>query len=103
MLRTVVSRKQFMPNFKLEELLSKSGEEIRSIAQSLGLNPKSSDSQQDIAYMIIDEQAIQSAQKGAQKTEKAKRPRITESKETYYLKMHKKSSPKTGLPVKSLL
>ena len=82
MLRTVVSRKQFMPNFKLEELLSKSGEEIRSIAQSLGLNPKSSDSQQDIAYMIIDEQAIQSAQKGAQKTEKAKRPRITESKET---------------------
>ena len=66
-----------MPNFKLEELLSKSNEEIRSIAQSLGIKTKQADSQQDIAYMIIDEQAIQNSQVVSE-PHRSKRPRIGE-------------------------
>ena len=46
---------------ELEELLRKSDSEIRSIAQSLGIKIKQSDSQQDIAYKIIDEKALQRA------------------------------------------
>ena len=68
----------YMPNYKLEELLSKSNDEVRSIAQSLGINAKQSDSQQDIAYMIIDEQAIQNTQ-SVNEQRRAKRPRIGES------------------------
>ena len=71
----------FMPNFKLEELLSKPIEEIRSIAQTLGLKTKQADTQQDIAYMIIDEQAILNS-KSVSEPRKAKRPRISESAKT---------------------
>ena len=51
-----------MPTFKLEELLKKSEDELRSIAQSLGIKTRQTDSPRDIAYMIIDEDAIQLAQ-----------------------------------------
>ena len=68
----------YMPNFKLEELLAKSDAEIRSIAQTLGIAPNSTDTRQDIAYMIIDEQAVQNAQSvGAPR--RTKRPRIGET------------------------
>lgn len=68
-----------MPNFKLEELLSKPIEEIRSIAQTLGLKTKQADTQQDIAYMIIDEQAILNS-KSIGEQRKTKRPRISSTK-----------------------
>ena len=68
-----------MPNFKLEELLSKPIEEVRSIAQTLGLKTKQADTQQDIAYMIIDEQAILNS-KTVSEPRKTKRPRISEKK-----------------------
>ncbi|MBP5360773.1 MAG: transcription termination factor Rho [Bacteroidaceae bacterium] len=67
-----------MPNFKLEELLSKPIDEIRSIAQNLGLKTKQADSQQDIAYMIIDEQAILNS-KSISDQRKTRRPRISNS------------------------
>ena len=51
-----------MPTFKLEELLKKSEDELRSIAQSLGIKTRQTDLPRDIAYMIIDEDAIQLAQ-----------------------------------------
>ena len=70
-----------MPNFKLEELLSKPLDEVRSIAQTLGLKTKQADTQQDIAYMIIDEQAILNS-KSVSEPRKAKRPRISESAKT---------------------
>ena len=45
-------------------------DETRSIAQSLGINTKASDTLQDIAYMIIDEQAIMGSKLAAQKPNK---------------------------------
>ncbi|MBP5731741.1 MAG: transcription termination factor Rho, partial [Bacteroidaceae bacterium] len=69
-----------MPKYKLEELLSKSIEEVRSIAQALGLKIKQSDSQQTIAYDIIDEQAIIGSQSVSEP--RKKRPRINESTKT---------------------
>ena len=69
-----------MPKYKLEELLSKSIEEVRSIAQALGLKIKQSDSQQTIAYDIIDEQAIIGSQSVSEP--RKKRPRINESAKT---------------------
>lgn len=67
----------YMPNYKLEELLAKSNDEVCSIAQTLGLSPKQTDSLQDIAYMIIDEQAIQNAQ-NLNTSRRGRRPRIGE-------------------------
>ena len=81
-----------MPNFKLEELLSKSTDELRSIAQSLGLKIKQNDAQQDIAYMIIDEQAIQNSKAIGDKP-KAKRPRIGEDKAAKRDKSKKEDKP----------
>ena len=69
-----------MPKYKLEELLSKSIEEVRSIAQALGLKIKQSDSQQTIAYDIIDEQAIIGSHSVSEP--RKKRPRINESTKT---------------------
>lgn len=71
----------FMPNYKLDELLTKSNEEIRNIARELGLNPKPQDTQKDIAYDIIDEQAILAAQ-GASDEQRPRRKRIGEKKKT---------------------
>lgn len=68
-----------MPNFKLDELLTKTNEEIRNIAHTLGLNPKPQDSQQDIAYSIIDEQGIRAAQ-NATEERRPRRRRIGEKK-----------------------
>ena len=82
----------FMPNFKLEELLSKSTDELRSIAHSLGLKIKQNDAQQDIAYMIIDEQAIQNSKTIGDKP-KAKRPRIGEDKAAKRDKSKKEDKP----------
>lgn len=47
-----------------------SGDEIRSIAQSVGVAVKASDSLQEIAYMIIDAQAVAGSQGQAQNTKK---------------------------------
>ena len=63
---------------ELEELLRKSDSEIRSIAQSLGIKIKQSDSQQDIAYKIIDEKALQGSQ-STNESRRGKRPRINDS------------------------
>lgn len=63
---------------ELEELLRKSDSEIRSIAQSLGIKIKQSDSQQDIAYKIIDEKALQGSQ-NTNESRRGKRPRINDS------------------------
>ncbi|MGN1236755.1 MAG: hypothetical protein ACI4TS_04855, partial [Bacteroidaceae bacterium] len=60
-----------MPNYKLDELLSMSIDETRSIAQSLGIKTNSSQTLQDIAYLIIDEQAIVGSQTKKKKTTKA--------------------------------
>ena len=68
-----------MPNYKLDELLSMPIDEIRSIAQSLGVTTKSSDSLQDIAYMIIDEQAVV---KSKTPTPKPNRQRTTKTATT---------------------
>ena len=68
-----------MPNYKLDELLSMPIDEIRSIAQSLGVTTKSSDSLQDIAYMIIDEQAVVQSKTP---TPKPKRQRTTKTATT---------------------
>ncbi len=59
-----------MSNYKLDELLAMSGDEIRSIAQSVGVAVKASDSLQEIAYMIIDAQAVAGSQGQAQNTKK---------------------------------
>ncbi len=63
-----------MPNYKLDELLAMNNDEIRSVAQSLGLKTKAADTLQDIAYAIIDEQAMSGSQNVA---EKPKRKRAT--------------------------
>ena len=68
----------FMQITELEELLRKSDSEIRSIAQSLGIKIKQSDSQQDIAYKIIDEKALQGSQ-NTNESRRGKRPRINDS------------------------
>ena len=62
-----------MPNYKLDELLSMSIDETRSIAQSLGIKTNSSQTLQDIAYLIIDEQAIVGSQTKKRKTTKAEK------------------------------
>ena len=59
-----------MPNYKLDELLSMSGDEVRSIAQTLGIATKTSDSLQELAYMIIDEQAVAGSKIPVQKPKK---------------------------------
>ncbi len=59
-----------MSNYKLDELLAMSGDEIRSIAQSVGVAVKASDSLQEIAYMIIDAQAVAGSQGQSQNTKK---------------------------------
>ena len=61
-----------MSNYKLDELLAMSGDEIRSVAQAMGLNVKASDSLQEIAYMIIDEQAVEGSKKAEPKPKKTR-------------------------------
>ena len=61
-----------MSNYKLDELLAMSGDEIRSVAQAMGLNAKASDSLQEIAYMIIDEQAVEGSKKTEPKPKKTR-------------------------------
>lgn len=70
-----------MPNYKLDELLTMSVDQTRTIAQDMGIKTKSSASLQDIAYAILDEQAIVASKtpsaKPKTKTDKPKRQRIT--------------------------
>ena len=68
-----------MSNYKLDELLAMSGDEIRSIAQSVGVAVKASDSLQEIAYMIIDAQAVAGSQGQAQNTKKMRAAKSSSS------------------------
>ena len=80
-----------MPNYKLDELLSMSGDEVRSIAQTLGIATKTSDSLQELAYMIIDEQAVAGSKIPVQKPKKQRTAtKSTASAST----VKKKSEPK---------
>ena len=80
-----------MPNYKLDELLSMSGDEVRSIAQTLGIATKTSDSLQELAYMIIDEQAVAGSKTPVQKPKKQRTAtKSTASAST----VKKKSEPK---------
>lgn len=82
-----------MPNYKLDELLAMSIDETRSIAQSLGITTKASDTLQDIAYMIIDEQAIVGSKLA---TQKPKKQRATTKKTTTSAKTAKTKTKKDG-------
>ena len=66
-----------MPKYRLDELLTKTNEEIRNIAREIGLNPKPQDTQQKIAYDIIDEQAVINARS---EEPRARRKRVAEKK-----------------------
>lgn len=66
-----------MPKYRLDELLTKTNEEIRNIAREIGLNPKPQDTQQKIAYDIIDEQAVINARSEEPRT---RRKRVAEKK-----------------------
>ncbi len=50
-----------MPNYNKEELLKKSEDEVRSIAEEFGINHRGSTSLESLVYQILDEQAVQSS------------------------------------------
>lgn len=52
-----------MSNYSKDELVAKSESEVRAIADGLNIKYKSSDSQEDLVYQILDEQAVQNAAK----------------------------------------
>ncbi len=84
-----------MSNYKLDELLAMSGDEIRSIAQSVGVAVKASDSLQEIAYMIIDEQAVAGSQGQAQNMKKM---RAAKSSSSAVKKRSSKETDKDSAP-----
>ena len=77
----------YMSNFKLDELLAMSDDQLRATAKSMGVKVKSSDSQQEIAYNILDEQAIQ----GSLNIEK---PKATKAKKEPKAKKAEPKEPK---------
>lgn len=62
-----------MSNYSKDELMQKSESEVHAIADELNLKYKNSDTQEDIVYQILDEQAVQNA---ARKPAPKKRARI---------------------------
>ena len=68
-----------MTNFNKEELLAKNDLDIRDVAAKLGITVDSAESNEELIYRILDEQAIQNA---AIKPAPKRRPRIATKKKT---------------------
>lgn len=73
-MRDVASTVLIMPNYSKEELLSMSSEQVRQVAEGIGLKVKKTSSTEETIYNILDEQAIQ---KASQDVAPRKRTRIT--------------------------
>ena len=68
-----------MTNFSKDELLAKNSDEIRSIANDLGIETTGKEDHEDLVYLILDEQAIANA---STKPATKRRTRIVTKKKT---------------------
>ena len=68
-----------MSNFSKDELLAKNSDEIRSIANDLGIETTGKEDHEDLVYLILDEQAIANA---STKPATKRRTRIVTKKKT---------------------
>lgn len=67
--------------YSKDELVSKSVVELKAIAKEMGVKIKSGDNKETIVYTLLDAQAEQPAQEGANKR---KRTRITKKEDRVY-------------------
>ena len=80
-----------MPNYSKDDLMQKSESEIREIADKLNIKYKSSEAQEELAYKILDEQAVLNA---AKKPAAKKRTRIVKKEIDHVYSASKEKSEK---------
>ncbi len=80
-----------MPNYSKDELMQKSESEIREIADKLNIKYKNSETQEEIVYKILDEQAVLNATK---KPTAKKRTRIVKKEIDHVYSAYKEKSEK---------
>lgn len=81
-----------MSNYNKDELMQKSESEVRAIADELDIKYNNSDTQEDIVYQILDEQAVQNA---AKKPATKRRARIVKKEVDHVYSASQSKSAKT--------
>ena len=84
-----------MSNYSKDELDGKSSQEVREIADALNLKYKSTDTQEDLIYRILDEQAILGA---AQKPAPKRRARIVKKASARVYSVSQSAAPAPEKP-----
>ena len=84
-----------MSNYSKDELDGKSSQEVREIADALNLKYKSTDTQEDLIYRILDEQAILGA---AQKPAPKRRARIVKKASARVYSVSQSAAPAQEKP-----